>query len=169
MRPVGARSEASAPIEARTQCAGRLGPDRRPIQGRDMRYLNKLSNTGRTPLAVVVAVSGTMLLSGGAYATASTLITGKDVKNNSLTGKDIRNRSLTAVDFKKGLIKAGKNGLNGTAGTVGAAGIRGADGLSGKDGRKGKDGLNATPAVDGVDGLSAYELAVAGGYDGTLG
>jgi hypothetical protein len=43
-------------------------------------------------IAVLVALGGT--------ATAAALITGRNVKNNSLTGADIKNRSLGGVDIR---------------------------------------------------------------------
>jgi hypothetical protein len=52
---------------------------------------------GRTLAAVVV----TILILGAATAGAAQLITGKDVKNNSLTGKDVKKKSLPKKDLKK--------------------------------------------------------------------
>ena len=62
----------------------------------------RLIRKGRsaTPLTVLVAVLATMLVSGGAYATAATLITGKQVKDSSLSGRDVKNSSLTGADVK---------------------------------------------------------------------
>ena len=47
--------------------------------------------------AVAVAVVAGLLVA--LPATAATLITGSQVRNNSLTGKDVRNKSLTKRDF----------------------------------------------------------------------
>jgi hypothetical protein len=52
-------------------------------------------------------------------ATASTLVTGAQVKNGSLSGKDVKDRSLSAADFAAG--------VRGAAGAAGAAGLRAAD------------------------------------------
>ena len=100
------------------------------------------------PLTALVAVLVTLLVSGGAYATASTLITGKQVKNHSLTGRDVKKRSLTgrhikrrsltggnikkhtvgAKVLKKGVLRKGRDGKDGAAGQQGAAGPQGATG-----------------------------------------
>ena len=72
---------------------------------------------------------------------------------------------------------AGKDGKDGVDGQDGAPGKDGADGLpgaDGKDGQDGKDGVDGAPGKDGVDGkdgengLSAYEVAVAAGFNGTV-
>lgn len=52
-------------------------------------------------------------------------------------------------------------------GPAGQAGKSGADGKPGKDGKDGKIGPAGQPGTPGKDGKSAYELAVAGGYQGT--
>ena len=58
----------------------------------------------------------------------------------------------------------GKDGINATDGVDGKDG---ADGRNGVDGRDGRDGVNGQNGVDGENGLSAYELAVQDGFDGT--
>lgn len=58
-------------------------------------------------------------------------------------------------------LKHGKDGINGKDGKDGK------DGKQGKDGRDGKDGLNGRDGKDGCNGLSAYEIAVKQGYEGT--
>ncbi|HHU84247.1 MAG TPA: hypothetical protein GXZ23_03640 [Clostridiales bacterium] len=75
-------------------------------------------------------------------------------------GKDGRSAYEVAV----------QNGYKGTVNDwlkslVGAAGKDGANGTNGKDGKDGVDGKNGQK---GRNGLSAYELAVANGYMGTL-
>ncbi len=55
-------------------------------------------------------------------------------------------------------LKHGKDGINGKDGK---------DGKHGKDGKNGKDGLNGRDGKDGCNGLSAYEIAVKQGYEGT--
>ena len=58
----------------------------------------------------------------------------------------------------------GKDGINGIDGVDGK---NGADGRNGVNGRDGRDGVNGQNGTDGENGLSAYELAVHGGYMGT--
>lgn len=67
---------------------------------------------------------------GGAIA-AGPVITGKDIKNNSITGKDVKNRSLLAKDFKRGQIPRGATGSQGPQGIAGPAGRAGRDGTDG--------------------------------------
>jgi hypothetical protein len=62
-------------------------------------------------IALLVACTGT--------ATAATLITGKQIKNNSVTTKDVKNKSLRAGDFRPGTL------LRGPAGAAGATGPQG--------------------------------------------
>ena len=80
----------------------------------------------RTAMAVVVAVIA-LVLSAGAGATASMLITGKQIKNNTVTTKDIKNRTLKAKDISL----AAKKKLRGATGPAGPAGAAGASGISG--------------------------------------
>ena len=93
-----------------------------------MRRIRKLRNMRMTPLTIIAVVVGSLLASGGAFATASTLITGKEVRDHSLTSKDVRNLSLHSKDFDKKVQKAlklrAKNGAAGATGAQGAAGAR---------------------------------------------
>ncbi len=52
-------------------------------------------------------------------------------------------------------------------GEKGDVGATGADGKDGKDGTDGKDGADGRDGKDGTDGKSAFELAVAEGFEGT--
>ena len=58
-------------------------------------------------------------------------------------------------------LKHGKDGLNGKDGKDGKPGKDGRDGKAGKDGKPGRDGK------DGCNGLSAYEIAIKQGFEGT--
>lgn len=66
---------------------------------------------------------------------------------------DSLDKRISEIQLTPG--KDGKDGLNGTPGK---------DGKPGKDGRDGKDGVNGK---DGANGLSAYEIAVKQGFEGT--
>ena len=114
-------------------------------------------------LGVVAAAAGT--------ATAATLITGKDVRNNSLTGvdirsgsltgSDIRNSSLTGVDIRDGsigfadLAAAAKSNLKGDTGARGRQGAAGARGAQGPRGATGAAGNNATGLTMGTTSITA--------------
>jgi hypothetical protein len=86
-------------------------------------------------MAVVVAVIA-LVLSAGAGATASLLITGKQIRNNTVTSADIKNRTLKAKDLSRGAKSklrgpAGVAGPQGPAGPAGPAGPVGLPGLGG--------------------------------------
>lgn len=74
----------------------------------------------------MVACSGT--------ATAATLITGAQIKNNSVTTKDVKNRSLRAGDFRRGSLPRGPAGPTGVSGPQGPPGLQGAAGAQGASG-----------------------------------
>jgi hypothetical protein len=120
----------------------------------------------KTGLAVVAA--GTLFAVGGvSTAAAAKLITGKDIKNNSVTSVDLKNGSVTGADIRDGSVKvedlspailayiqgqAGKDGANGKDGLAGKDGANGKDGLAGKDGANGKDGAAGKDGANGKDG-----------------
>lgn len=75
-------------------------------------------------LALVLALAGT--------ATAAKVITGKQVRNESLTGKDVKDGSLGAADFSGSVQGArGPAGESGPAGPAGPAGPQGPAGPAG--------------------------------------
>ena len=80
-------------------------------------------------MAVTVAVIA-LVLSAGAGATASMMITGKQIKNNTVTTKDIKNRTLKAKDLSLGAKKK-LRGATGATGATGPAGPAGTSGISG--------------------------------------
>ena len=106
----------------------------------------------KTLLACVI----TAMVVGAGSATAASLITGKDVKNNSLTGADIKN--LRCGDFEKkararicGAQQTAAS-LQTTAGSTqpasnGRDGAPGPKGDQGKQGDKGEKGDRGEPAV----------------------
>jgi hypothetical protein len=98
----------------------------------------------RRTLIIVVAI---LAVTGGT-ATAAKLITGKDVKNNSLTGADIKNRSLGAGE----LTAAARNALKGNAGPAGTAGAPGAAGPAGPKGETGPAGPKGDAGAKGDKG-----------------
>lgn len=109
-------------------------------------------------LALVVAVAGTP---GGqsAFAAAKALITGKDIKDNSVTTRDVKNRSLLAKDFKKGQLPRGATGPTGPAGPQGASGAAGANGAAGAKGDTGPTGPKGDTGT--VDTSNVYDKAAA--------
>src|SRR4051794_28952451 len=85
--------------------------------------------------ANVVSMLALFVALGGS-ATATLLVTGKNVKNSSLTGADVKNSSLTSLDvkdrsllasdFKSGQLPVGAQGPQGIPGVAGPKGESGA-------------------------------------------
>jgi hypothetical protein len=72
--------------------------------------------------------------------------------------------SAYQVAQRSGFIGTQTQWLLSLAGADGGDGTSGADGTNGVDGTNGADGTNG---VDGVNGQSAYEVAVANGFEGS--
>lgn len=118
-----------------------------------------MKGTPRTALAVLVAVLA-LILAAGAGATASMIITGKQIKDGTVTTRDVKNRSLKARDFSataKSKLR-GPAGPAGPAGPRGATGATGATGPAGATGLQGLQGLTGLQGVPGVPGLSGFEV-----------
>lgn len=103
-------------------------------------------------LALVIAVSSS--------ATAALVITGKQIKNNSVTTKDIKDGNLKTAD----LSAAAKAELKGNAGPAGPAGEKGATGATGPAGPTG---------ATGPSGIGGYQTIlntanIAAGSAGTV-
>ncbi len=107
-------------------------------------------------LRTVTVAAVSAALAASATAGAASLITGKQIKNNSvasvdirngsLTGADVRNSSLTGADVRNGslsdadLSAKARAALKGQAGSPGAPGPQGAPGAQGQKGDKGDAG-----------------------------
>jgi hypothetical protein len=91
-----------------------------------MNRLKVTPTTGIALLALFVALGGSSFAAPVRDA-AKQLITGKQVKKNSLSGKHIKDRSLTPADFRGG-VPAGPQGERGPQGPAGPAGANGANG-----------------------------------------
>ncbi len=64
-----------------------------------------------------------LFVAGAGSATAARLITGKQIKNNTITSTDVRNGSLLRRDFKSGQLLRGSQGLAGAPGRAGRDGF----------------------------------------------
>jgi hypothetical protein len=90
-----------------------------------------------SPAMVVALFALVLAIAGGALAdpvaTVSRLLTGKQVKNNSLTSADIRNKSLRLIDFRSAERRklVGAQGPTGPIGPIGPAGAKGEPGVAG--------------------------------------
>jgi len=102
------------------------------------------------------------LVAGTGTATAGSLLTGADIKDNSITGADVR--GLSYADLTSGLKnRINQNPvINAPKGDAGAAGKDGAPGAAGKDGvgvgEPGADGAPGEVGPAGAPGLSGYEM-----------
>lgn len=113
-----------------------------------MRFAPKLKRAP-SPALIVAAVALVAGLAGS--ATAASLITGKQVKNESLTGADVKDGSLRARDLARGI----RNGLGGERGRRGRSGPAGAVGATGPAGPAGVVGATGPAGPAGAPGQSA--------------
>lgn len=109
-----------------------------------------MKGSSRTALTVVAAALA-LMLAAGTGATASLLITGKQIKDSSVTSQDIKNRTLKVKDLSS---KAQAK----LKGATGPAGARGAAGPAGPAGAAGLPGLPGLPGIPGIPGLSGFEV-----------
>lgn len=112
-----------------------------------------MQGSSRTALAVVVAALA-LIVSAGAGATASLLVTGKQIKDGTVTTKDVKNRSLKVKD----LSPKAKAKLRGATGPAGPRGATGATGATGPAGPAGPTGLQGLPGLPGLPGVSGFEV-----------
>ena len=112
-----------------------------------------MTRNPRTALTVIVAALA-LMLAAGTGATASLMISGKQIKDNSVTSQDIKNKSLKVKD----LSRKAQAKLKGATGATGATGERGATGPAGPAGPAGTTGLPGIPGLPGLDGLSGFEI-----------
>lgn len=88
-----------------------------------------------TPTLIIAAACLVLGSTGGAVA--GTVITGKQIKNNTITSVDIKDKSLRTKDLANGTIKR----LKGTDGDQGEQGPIGRPGEQGEPGPQGPAGL----------------------------
>ena len=114
---------------------------------------------------VVAAICLFVVLGGTSVAqdvteSAARLITGRQVKNESLTGADIKDRSLTEKDFRTApRVSAdavpgptGPQGPAGSTGPAGETGARGEPGAKGETGARGETGPKGETGARGETG-----------------
>jgi hypothetical protein len=83
--------------------------------------VGRLQRWRPSPSMVVAFVA--LFIAGAGTATAARLITGKQIKNNSITSRDVRNGSLLRRDFKSRQLPRGPQGLPGASGRAGRDGF----------------------------------------------
>ncbi|WP_104105243.1 collagen-like protein [Nocardioides sp. 616] len=101
--------------------------------------MSRSSFSLRRSVPTVLIAGGLLVATATGGATAALVITGKDIKNDSVTSADIKDGSLKKKDLTAGAITK----LAGTPGPVGPAGPAGVRGPSG---------------AAGAPGVSAYEI-----------
>jgi hypothetical protein len=112
-------------------------------------------------IALFFAIGGPSFAADG-FASARKLITGKQVKNNSLTTKDVKNGSLVKADFRAGQLPSGAQGPQGPAGEQGPKGDPGAPNPNAADSDK-LDGLDSSAFLRST--AQAQDAAKLGGAD----
>ncbi len=103
------------------------------------------------PVVLIAAFALVLAFSGGAVA--GKLITGKQIKDNSVSTKDIKNGSLQSLDLSASTIaelQSGEVGPAGPEGPAGAMGATGADGVAGPAGPAGTNGVSGLEYVTGT-------------------
>jgi hypothetical protein len=111
-----------------------------------------------SPALAVSVVALVMATTGSAFA-ARSLITGRDVKDNSLTGHDIKNGTVALADLTDGVRELIANaGTPGAAGKDGATGAQGAKGDTGAQGAKGETGAQGAKGDTGDTGAQGPAL-----------
>jgi hypothetical protein len=123
-----------------------------------MDLLWRLRHSRPSPATVIACVALAVACTG--TATAATLITGAQIKNNSVTTKDVKNKSLRAGDFKPGTLLRGAAGARGAAGPQGAQGLQGPQGPQGRQGAPGLSDLEVASDSTPTNSVSPKTLTV---------
>jgi hypothetical protein len=111
----------------------------------------------RPSLVLSSLILGTaIVLASTAGAVAGSLITGKQIKDNTVTTKDIKDGTLAAKDLAPATVAQLKGGP-GTTGATGAAGP------TGPPGAQGPQGVAGTNGVSGYETVQALSPVVANG------
>jgi hypothetical protein len=110
--------------------------------------------------ALMIALGGTAF-GDSAMSAAKKLISGKQIKDNSVAGRDVKNGSLSAADFKPGTLLKGDVGPAGQGGPAGPPGADGATGPQGPQGVAGPPGpVDTSMLVKGSGSLTLTPFEV---------
>ena len=107
--------------------------------------------------AMAVAFAALFVAGTGSGIAATSLLTGKQIKDASLTGADVKDGSLTLKDFK-----VAPKGPAGPAGATGATGATGAPGAAGAAGAKGDIGPSNAFQAARTTGLGGQPATTTG-------
>ena len=116
---------------------------------------------------VIVTIVGVTLLSSTISATATSLITGAQIKDRSITAADIANNTLTGAQVKNGSLSA-SDFVSGTVikGDTGPAGAQGPAGPRGDTGSQGPAGVQGDTRWGGESMLRARHRRPSGACHG---
>ncbi|GAA1836143.1 hypothetical protein GCM10009795_096640 [Nocardioides hankookensis] len=92
----------------------------------------------RSAIALVAGAAVLLALGSTGGAVAGSLITSKQIKNNTITSADIKNKTIKKKDLSKSALpRTGAKGATGPRGPQGVAGAQGAVGAQGAQGPAG--------------------------------
>ena len=116
-------------------------------------------------VSAIVAGAATLALLGGVGgATATGLITGAQIKDQSIRSIDIASGGVGSSEIRNGSVypsdlnPSTRTALTGQTGAPGAKGADGTNGVNGKDGTNGTNGTDGKDGDDGTNGVSGYEV-----------
>jgi hypothetical protein len=123
-----------------------------------------------TPLVIVIAVAA-LFFSAAGGAVAGGLITGAQIKNNTVSTKDVKDGTLKTKDLSGSarLALAGQDGQDGVDGAPGGPGPAGPPGPPGTAGTNGTNGTNGSNGVSGYQRVTATGPAVVAGANTSVG
>jgi hypothetical protein len=110
-----------------------------------------LATTLRRGVPTIAIAGALLVMSAAGGATAALVITGKQIKDNSITTKDVKNGTLKSKDLAAATVAA----LEGNTGATGPAGPTGPQGPAGPTG--------ATGGFTGVQRVSVDRAITASG------
>ena len=124
----------------------------------------------RKSVLALCAVALVLLVSAAASGQGRRLLTGHDVRDNSLASVDIRNGTIRAADLRRTLVRSlrgpqGRRGATGPPGERGPGGLRGADGAAGPPGEPGAGALDPVPSGRTIQGVIGLDVDAAAGKD----
>ncbi len=133
----------------------------------------RISGNNKSRLTLVAAAGVLVLLASGGGAMAARMITGQDIKDNTVTSDDIKNKSLEKEDIAQDVVRdlrgdRGPVGAQGPAGEAGAAGAAGPVGAAGPAGVAGPTGPAGPAGQAGFTGLEyrTYDYIAGGARPG---
>lgn len=114
------------------------------------------------PFIIVLGLVMAASLIGGASATAGSLITSHDIKNNTVQSSDIKDETVRMRDLAEAVVKRIDAYKAGQVGPVGEQGPVGTTGKDGQPGPKGDKGDKGEKGAQGPRGEAATDLLGAG-------